>query len=73
MTKLKELLKFFNEEPLGRTIQRTVKTFVYACLGFYITNKIAPFSVDWLAMVEVGILTSLGFGIDKGVREYKGQ
>ena len=71
MNYIKNFFLFFNEEPIGRTIQRTVKTFVYSCLAFYITNKLAPFSVDWVAMIEVGLLASLGFGIDKGVRELK--
>ena len=68
---MKNILKFLNETSKGRTIQRFVKTFVYACISFYVVNKIAPFSVDWVAMVEIGLLTGLGFGVDKGIREYR--
>jgi len=71
MNYIKNFFKFFNEEPVGRTIQRTVKTFVYACVGFYVANKLAPFTVDYVAMVECGLLSALGFGVDKGIRELK--
>ena len=65
--KYKQLMNY----PEARVVLRFLKTFLYTCLAFYATNKVAPFSVDWMAMVEVGILAGFGFGLDKGIREYK--
>jgi hypothetical protein len=66
-----KIYKFLTERPEGRTLVRGLKTFVYACLSFYVVNRVAPFTVDYLAMLEVGLLASLGFTVDKGFREYK--
>jgi len=64
MEKIKQLL---NTKPGAVTIRFT-KTFVYTALAFYVVNKTAPFTVDYLAMIEVSLLAGFGFGGDKYIR-----
>ena len=64
MTKLKKLIN----TRTGRAFIRFVKTFLYTCVSFYIVNKTGTFVIDYLAMVEIGLLAGLGFGGDKYIR-----
>ena len=66
-----ELKKLLTTTWEGRTFTRFLKTLVYSAISFYVINRVAPFSVDWLAMFEVSLLAGRGFSLDKGLREFK--
>lgn len=74
MQKLTNLCKavksFFTEKPAGRTILRGLKTFAYTFIAMYVATKTAPFVAPWEAIIETAMLAALGFGADKGLREY---
>ncbi len=68
---MKQFINWFNTTKHGRTIQRFIKTFIWAFIGYYVVNKTGVFQADWLFLLEGSLLTALGFSADKGLREYK--
>ena len=67
----KKIINWFNTSKTGRTAQRFIKTFCWAFIGYYVATKSGTFQADWLYLLEGSLLTALGFGADKGLREYK--
>jgi len=68
---MKQIINWLNTTKQGRTIKRFVKTFFWAFIGGYAASKTGVFQADWAFLVESALLTALGFGTDKGIREYK--
>lgn len=64
------LRKFFNETVSGRALKRFLKTFAYTFVATYIAIKTGPFQADWKFIFEAAILAGLGFGADKGIRDF---
>ena len=67
---MNKILKFFNETKEGRIIKRCAKTFFYTATATYVALRTSPFQVDWSIVIEAGMLSALGFGTHKGLKEY---
>ena len=66
-----KIINWLNTTKQGRTVKRFLKTFAWAFVGTYGALKTGVFQADWLFILESSLLTALGFGVDKGLREYK--
>jgi len=63
--------KWLHEKPEGRTAYRGIKTFVYSLLAGIAISWAADLDINIKILMGQAILASIGWSVDKGIREKK--